>query len=65
MLQNLQKNTCNRVSVAQACKRSKKRTLEQMFPYEFWETSLRNTFFTEHLQWLLLYFIFLKQFMSV
>ena len=28
-----------------------------MFSCEFWETS-KNTFFTKHLRWLLLYFIF-------
>ena len=38
----------------------KKETLAQMFSCEFWETS-KNTFFTEHLRWLLLYFIFFKK----
>ena len=38
----------------------KKRTLAQMFSCEFWQTS-KNTFFTEHLRWLLLYFIFKKK----
>ena len=31
-----------------------------MLSCKFWETS-KNTFFTEHLRWLLLYFIFLKK----
>ena len=34
----------------------KKETLTQVFPCEFCEIS-KNTFFTEHLQWLLLFFI--------
>ena len=56
--QNSQKNTCSRVSFliklkALACYFLKKDTLTLVFSCEFYEI-FKNTFFTEHLQWLLL-----------
>ena len=53
-----QENTCVRVSFliklqAAACNFIKKETLAQVFSCEFCEIS-KNTFFTEHLRWLLL-----------
>ena len=56
--QNLQENTCARVSFliklqALACNFIKKETLAQVFSYEFCETS-NKTFLLEHLWWLLL-----------
>ena len=58
--QNLQENTGARVSFLicrpQACNIIKKETLLQVFSCKFCETP-KNTFFTEHLWWLLLAFI--------
>ena len=56
--QNPQENTCGRVSFLikcrpEACNFVKKETPVQMFSCEFFKIS-RNTFFTEHLLWLLL-----------
>ena len=56
--QNLQENTCVRVSFliklqAEACNFIEKETLAQVFSCEFWEI-FKNTFFIEHLSWLLL-----------
>ena len=54
--QNSQENTCARVSFLiklQACHFIRKQTLAQVFSCEFCEFS-KNTFFTEHLWWLLL-----------
>ena len=58
ILQNSQENNCARVSFLirlQASARNfiKKETLAQVFSCEFCEI-LKKTFFTEHLQWLLL-----------
>ena len=56
--QNLQENTCARVSFfikclwPPACNSIKKETLTQVFSCEPWESS-RNNFFIEHLRWLL------------
>ena len=55
-LQNSQENTCARVSFLiklQAFRFIRKQTLAQVFSCEFCEFS-KNTFFTEHLWWLLL-----------
>ena len=56
--QNLRENTCARISFliklqAEARNFIKKETLAQVFSCEFCEIS-KNTFFTEHLRWLLL-----------
>ena len=56
---NSQEDTCARVSFlvklqAKACNFIKKGTVAQVFSYEFCET-FKNTFFIEHLWWLLLY----------
>ena len=53
-LQNSQENTFVRISFL--IKFFKKKTLAQVFYSEFCKIS-KNTFFTEHLQWLLLWFI--------
>ena len=55
-LQNLQENTCARVSFliklkAEACNFIKKETLAQVFLVNF-AYFLRTTFLTEHIQWL-------------
>ena len=53
--QNSQENTSVRVSfTGQACNFIKKETPTQMFSCEFCEI-FKNTFFIEHLRWLLLY----------
>ena len=53
------KHMCQRLFfnkvVGLACNFIKKETLVQVFSCEFWEIS-KNTFFTEHLRWLLLKF---------
>ena len=59
MLQNLQENTCARVSFliklqAEACNFIKKETLARCFPVNF-AKFLRTPFPTEQLRWLLLY----------
>ena len=56
--QNSQENTCARISCliklqAAPATLLKKKTLAQVFSCEFCEIS-KNTFFTEHLWWLLL-----------
>ena len=58
--QNSQENTCARVSfliklLPEACNFMKKETLAQVFSCEFCVIS-NNTFFIEHLRWLLLKF---------
>ena len=61
--QNLQKNTCARVSFLiklQACNFNKKETLTQVYSCEFCEI-YKNTFFTEHLWWLVLYDILVNE----
>ena len=55
--QNSQENTCVRISFSiklQACYFIEKETLTQVFSCEFCEI-LKNTFFIEHLWWLLLF----------
>ena len=59
ILQYSRENTCGRVYFliklqSSACNFIKKETLAQVFSCEFCEIS-QNNFFTEHLQWLLLY----------
>ena len=59
ILQYSRENTCGRVYFliklqSSACNFIKKETLVQVFSCEFCEIS-QNNFFTEHLQWLLLY----------
>ena len=56
--ENSQEKTCARVSFLiklqnEACNFLKKDTLAQMSSCEFWEI-FKDTFFIEHLQWLLL-----------
>ena len=54
MSQNSQENTCARVSfLIKACNFIKKEALAQVFSCKFCEI-LKNTFYTEHLWWLLL-----------
>ena len=58
ILENLQENNYVRAfflnNVAGACNIIKKEALVQVFSCEFCEI-FKNTFFTEHLRWLLLY----------
>ena len=63
ILQNSQEKTCARVSflikLQASCNFIKKETPTQVFSCEFCEIS-KNTFFTEHLRWLLLLLHFFK-----
>ena len=54
ILQNSRENICARVSFFEAWNFIKKETLALMFSCEFCEIS-KNTFFTKHLLWLLLF----------
>ena len=56
--QNSQENNCAKVSFS-ACNFIKKETLAQVFSCEFRQTSM-NTFFIEHLWWLLLLLLLQK-----
>ena len=51
--QNSLENTCARDFLPEACNFIKKESLAQVFSCEFCEIS-KNTFFIEHLWWLLL-----------
>ena len=66
--QNLQENTCARVSflikLPEACNFIKKETMAQVFSCEFYKIS-KNTFFTEHLRWLLLSFVLIFLFLTL